>query len=152
MNETHSLEEFRRKFRVAELLVVETASWTWSVRPAQPTLGSGIIALKRHAARLSEATAEEMADLASLCRQVEARIGRCFRHQVMNYLMLMMVDHHVHFHALPRFDGLRDFGGLSWADSGWPSLPAFGETQHADTPGILFAILRALREAAPEAG
>ncbi len=40
------LQDFYAKFRVAELLVLETESWTWSVRPAQPTLGAGIIALR----------------------------------------------------------------------------------------------------------
>ncbi|MFH1330748.1 MAG: HIT family protein [Actinomycetota bacterium] len=148
-----ALVEFRTKFRVAELLVEETAFWTWSVRPAQPTLGAGVIALKRHAPRFSEVTAEEMADLAALVPRVEQAVGRCFRHQVMNYLMLMMVDHHVHFHALPRYDGARDFGGRRWVDDGWPALPAFGAAQHSDAPEILFVVQHALQEAgSPAAG
>lgn len=147
-----ALVEFRTKFRVAELLVGETASWTWSVRPAQPTLGAGIIALKRFAPRFSEVTAEEMADLAALVSRVEQTVGRCFRHRIMNYLMLMMVDHQVHFHALPRYDGARDFAGRRWVDAGWPALPAFGDAQHADSPDVLLAIQSALRETGPGTG
>ncbi len=146
------LQEFYAKFRVAELLVLETESWTWSVRPAQPTLGAGIIALRRPALRMGEVTAEEMADLAKMVPEVERRLARCFRHQILNYLALMMVDHHVHFHALPRYDGPRDFAGRRWVDAGWPALPAFGDAQHADAAEVLVAIQRALKEAgtAPE--
>jgi diadenosine tetraphosphate (Ap4A) HIT family hydrolase len=147
MDET--LEEFRTKFRVAELLVVESSFWTWSVRPAQPTLGAGIVALKRPARRLSAVAPEEMADLAGLVGQVESRLARCFHHQIMNYLMLMMVDHHVHYHALPRYDSPREFAGRRWLDGGWPALPSFGEAQHADAPELLFKIRDALRETAP---
>jgi diadenosine tetraphosphate (Ap4A) HIT family hydrolase len=143
------LQEFYAKFRVTELLVLETESWTWSVRPAQPTLGAGIIALRRPALRMGEVTAEEMADLAKMVPEVERRLARCFRHQILNYLALMMVDHHVHFHALPRYDGPRDFAGRRWVDAGWPALPAFGDAQHTDTAEVLVAIQRALKEAGP---
>jgi diadenosine tetraphosphate (Ap4A) HIT family hydrolase len=146
------LQEFYAKFRVTELLILETESWTWSVRPAQPTLGAGIIALKRYALRMGEVTAEEMADLAEVVRRAEWRLARCFRPQIMNYLALMMVDHHVHFHALPRYEGPRDFAGRRWADAGWPALPAFGDAQHADSAEALVAIRRALQEAGPGEG
>jgi diadenosine tetraphosphate (Ap4A) HIT family hydrolase len=146
------LQEFYAKFRVAELLILESSHWTWSVRPSQPTLGAGVIALKRHALRLAEVTAGEMGDLAGVVQQVEARLSRCFRHQIMNYLMLMMVDHHVHFHALPRYDGPREFAGLPWIDAGWPALPAFGDAQHPDSPEALLEIRRVLREAGTASG
>ncbi|MBM3694766.1 MAG: HIT family protein [Actinobacteria bacterium] len=142
-----ALEEFYAKFRVVELAILETPFWTWSVRPAQPTLGAGVIALKRHAFRLADVTAEEMVDLAGLVGEVEARLACCFGYQIMNYLMLMMVDHHVHFHALPRYDGPREFAGHDWVDAGWPALPAFGDAQHADAPHLLLDIRRVLQEA-----
>jgi diadenosine tetraphosphate (Ap4A) HIT family hydrolase len=146
------LQEFYAKFRVTELLILETEFWTWSVRPAQPTLGAGILALKRLALRMGEVTAEEMADLANVVHQAESRLARCFRHQIMNYLALMMVDHHVHFHALPRYDGPRDFAGRRWVDAGWPALPAFGDAQHADAADLLNVIRRALQEAGAASG
>src|SRR3546814_9403513 len=42
---------------------------------------------------------------------------------LINYLMLMMVDPHVHFHVLPRYDGERSGAGLTVADAGWPAQP-----------------------------
>ena len=66
MTETRTLEEFRAKFRVEELKLLENRSWTWSVRPGQPTLGAGILSLNRYAGKFSDVTAEEMQDLADL--------------------------------------------------------------------------------------
>jgi diadenosine tetraphosphate (Ap4A) HIT family hydrolase len=37
--------------------------------------------------------------------------------------MLMMVDPHVHWHVLPRYEGTRDGPGLAIEDTGWPRLP-----------------------------
>ena len=37
--------------------------------------------------------------------------------------MLMMVDPHVHFHVIPRYDGSRSFGGMSFPDRAWPGPP-----------------------------
>ncbi|MCR6634223.1 hypothetical protein [Devosia sp.] len=40
--------------------------------------------------------------------------------------MLMMVDHDVHFHVLPRYAGAREHEGQSFPDAGWPAAPALG--------------------------
>ena len=65
------LSGFRAKFQVDELLVLRTTAWSWSVRPAQATLGAGILSLNRYAARFSDVTAAEMADLAALLTKLE---------------------------------------------------------------------------------
>lgn len=140
MAETRTLEEFRAKFRVEELKVLENRSWTWSVRPGQPTLGAGILSLNRHAGKFSDVTGEEMKDLAELVGTLEGAIKRAFDHAIMNYLMLMMVDHHVHYHVIPRYEETRSFAGKEWVDNGWPALPLIGDTQHADDPGLLQVI------------
>ena len=144
MGETHTLEDFREKFRVAELLVLDRGGWSWSVRPSQPTLGSGIISLNRYALRLSDVSTEEMAALADLVGKLERAIGACFNHSIMNYLMLMMVDHQVHYHVIPRYDGERWFGGRRWVDNGWPKLPVLSDSQHEDAVGALPGIRDAL--------
>jgi diadenosine tetraphosphate (Ap4A) HIT family hydrolase len=41
--------------------------------------------------------------------------------------MLMMVDRHVHFHVIPRYEGERNSCGISVPDAGWPKAPALGE-------------------------
>ena len=144
MSETNTLCEFRTKFRVEELKVVDTGAWTWSVRPAQPTLGSGIISLNRYALHLSDVTADEMSELAGLIKLVENSIKGTFNHNIMNYLMLMMVDHHVHYHVIPRYDGKRNFAGLEWVDNGWPALPVMPDSQHKDQDGVLAVIQKEL--------
>jgi diadenosine tetraphosphate (Ap4A) HIT family hydrolase len=143
MNETKTLSEFRAKFRVAELEVVNSGAWTWSVRPDQPTLGAGILSLNRHALHLSDVTPDEMAELAGLVSRLETAVKTTFNHNIMNYLMYMMDDHHVHWHAVPRYDGPRLFAGLAWVDNGWPALPVLPDSQHKDEPGAL----RSLRDA-----
>ena len=140
MSTTTTIEEFRAKFRVEELKVMENSSWTWSVRPGQPTLGAGILSLNRYALKLSDVTGEEMKDLADLVRVLEATIQAAFGYNIMNYLMLMMVDHHVHYHVIPRYEEKRSFAGKEWVDNGWPALPLIGDSQHADDPGLLHVI------------
>jgi diadenosine tetraphosphate (Ap4A) HIT family hydrolase len=45
------------------------------------------------------------------------------KYERINYLMLMMVDPHVHFHVIPRYAVAREFGTLSFPDKGWPGPP-----------------------------
>lgn len=137
MTEKETFNEFRAKFRVEELKVLENNSWSWSVRPGQPTLGAGILSLNRYALQFSEVTPAEMKDLASIVGTLERTIKAAFNHDIMNYLMLMMVDHHVHYHVIPRYDGSRAFAGLEWVDNGWPALPVLGDNQHPDEPELL---------------
>ena len=148
IDESAMLSAFRTKFQVAELLIRANDSWTWSVRPAQATLGCGVLSLNRHAARFSEVSRDEMADLSELLRRAEQALAATFAFQAINYLMLMMVDHHVHFHVIPRYPTSRQFAGLDWVDPGWPALPVLGEQQYADQPGVLLQIRDVLREAA----
>src|SRR3546814_16186527 len=46
--------------------------------------------------------------------------------------MLMMVDPHVHFHVLPRYDGERSGAGLTVADAGWPAQLDLGQAVKLD--------------------
>jgi diadenosine tetraphosphate (Ap4A) HIT family hydrolase len=145
MTVTRTLDEFRIKFRVVELMVLENRSWTWSVRPAQPTLGAGVLSLNRYALKLSDVTQEEFSDLAEMIPLVEKRVSTAFNHNIMNYLMLMMVDHHVHYHVIPRYDADRTFSDRQWVDNGWPALPVLADAQHADEPGLLGEIQEKLK-------
>lgn len=130
MGNQDTLTAFREKFRVEELLVFSTRAWSWSVRSAQATLGAGVISLNRFAGRLSEVSPEEMAELAVVVGSAERALAKAFNYQRINYLMLMMVDHHVHYHMIPRYDSFRQFAGLDWVDTGWPSLPDVLSGQH----------------------
>lgn len=152
MEESRMLAEFRGKFQVDELLIAATPAWSWSLRPGQATLGAGVLSLNRYAARLSDVSAAEMSELAELVGILERSVEAAFDYQIVNYLMLMMVDHHVHYHVIPRYQGCRKFAGLVWDDAGWPGFPTLGESQHKDQQGVLTEIRDALRRAAGASG
>lgn len=139
------LSDFRNKFSVEENLIVNTGSWSWSVRPTQPTLGSGVISLNRYALQLSEVTPAEMAELSRLIKTLENTLKKAFDYDIMNYLMLMMVDHHVHYHVIPRYSTSKEFFDLEWDDNGWPSLPILAEKQYSNNPDIIKKIQNSLQ-------
>lgn len=120
---TPEFDAFTAKFRVAELEVRRYKHWTWSVRPAQGTLGASVISLNRPAKQWSEVDAGENAGLSQVVQGIEGAVRRQFNHDKINFLMLMMVDQHVHFHVFPRYTSERQFAGRGWADSAWPKPP-----------------------------
>lgn len=120
--------------------MLRTTAWSWSVRPAQATLGAGVLSLNRYAARFSDVTAAEMADLAALLTKLEQALQSAFAYEAINYLMLMMVDKHVHFHVIPRYPAGRRLAGLEWLDSGWPAMPVLADQQHRERVDVLALI------------
>lgn len=140
---TPAFEAFAAKFRLQELEVRRYKHWTWSVRPAQGTLAASVISLNRPAVSWAEVDAGENAGLSQVVGDVEAVIRRQFDFSKINYLMLMMVDEHVHFHVFPRYSAQRSFAGRTWLDATWPKPP---DLQAGDFgPDILGAIRDTLR-------
>lgn len=130
--------QFLEKFRIKELTVVRTKHWTWSVRPVHPTIGSGIISLNRYCERYSSITNTESEDFANIIRIVENTTEKCYVHEKINYLMLMMVDSHLHYHVIPRYSKATSFHNIIWQDNGWPGPPILSGDIPPDQ--ILFAI------------
>src|SRR5690554_6450742 len=97
------LKEFQKKFRVNEFKIYETDFWIWSLRPHQTTIGSGILSLKRECSTFKELNQEEFCDLKNIVKVVENNLEDIFNYDVINYLMLMMFDKHVHYHIIPRY-------------------------------------------------
>ena len=118
-----NFDNFNAKFNVNELLIVQTDYWRWSVRPAQCTAGSGVLSLKRAAETMSELTAEEGADLIKITKMIESSLKTSFGMEKMNYIMLMMVDLHIHYHVIPRYSKDIEFAGNVFKDLGWPKPP-----------------------------
>lgn len=123
------MEDFKRKFLVKELLIFEGEFWNWSLRPKQPTIGSSIVSLKRHATTVSDITSEEWNELLYIFKLIEERCKKVFSHNVINYLMLMLVDKQIHYHVLPRFDSSTDFNGYLYDDKFWPNPIDFSQEQ-----------------------
>jgi diadenosine tetraphosphate (Ap4A) HIT family hydrolase len=111
------------KFGYPASLLREYASWVVLLRPAQPTLGSLVLACKEDAHSLGAVSAAAFAELSLATAELEAALRRAFDHQKINYLALMMVDPHVHFHVIPRYSEAREFEGVSCRDAAWPKPP-----------------------------
>jgi diadenosine tetraphosphate (Ap4A) HIT family hydrolase len=111
------------KFGYPATLIHEYEHWAVLLRPAQVTLGSLVLAAKSEAAAFGDLPTGAHAELATVTKDIESVLETKIGYQKINYLMLMMVDPHVHFHVLPRYEGQRSFGGLTVVDQGWPGQP-----------------------------
>ena len=121
------MNETIRRFGYPATLIADYAHWVVLLRPAQPTLGSLILAAKSEALAFGELEPEAFAKLGEAVGTIETALHSAVGHDKLNYLMLMMVDPHVHFHVIPRYQGARGGGGLTIADAGWPKAPVLGD-------------------------
>ena len=114
------------KFGHPASVVAQTSLWSVQVRPQQPALGSLVLVCKEPATAFGQLTPAAFAELQTVVARVEKVLKRFTAYQKINYLMLMMVDPHVHFHVLPRYAGPAAFEGGAHADPGWPGPPNLG--------------------------
>ena len=121
------MNETIRRFGYPATLIREYPDWVVLLRPRQATLGALVVACKDEVLRLSDLPLDAFAGLKQVAVDVETTLRAEFDCQRINYLMLMMVDPHVHFHVLPRYDGERSGAGLTVADAGWPGQPDLGQ-------------------------
>ena len=115
------------KFGYPATLIRDYRHWVVLLRPAQPTLGSLVLAAKSDATAFGALPPEAHAELATITAEIETTLNQAVAYQRINYLMLMMVDPHVHFHVIPRYEGEREWGDLSVTDAGWAGPPALGQ-------------------------
>ncbi|KKC25339.1 hydrolase [Sphingomonas sp. SRS2] len=124
------------KFGYPATLIRDYHHWVVLLRPAQPTLGSLVLAAKSDATAFGALPPEAHAELAIIIAEIEAALTRAVTYQKINYLMLMMVDPYVHFHVIPRYEGDREYGGVSVTDAGWAGQPALGQAVALDADQI----------------
>ena len=111
------------KFGYPATLVRDFEYWVVLLRPAQVTLGSLILAAKSDATAFGELPPAAHAELAPVTAYVEQLLSETVAYDRINYLMLMMVDPHVHFHIVPRYEAPRTFESVTVEDMGWPGPP-----------------------------
>ncbi|MBD3762238.1 HIT family protein [Sphingomonadaceae bacterium G21617-S1] len=124
------------KFGFPATLIRDYRYWVVLLRPAQPTLGSLVLAAKSDATAFGDLPPEAHAELATVTKEIETALSGAVRYQKLNYLMLMMVDPHVHFHVIPRHEGERERDGISVTDAGWPGPPTLGQAVALDADQI----------------
>lgn len=120
------------KFGWPASLVHEFDHWLVLARPAQPTLGSLVLAAKYDTTAFGDLPGAAHAELKQASTAIEQALGKLVSYGRLNYLMLMMVDPHVHFHVIPRYEGAREWGGREFIDVGWPKTPALGHAVALD--------------------
>jgi diadenosine tetraphosphate (Ap4A) HIT family hydrolase len=111
------------KFGFPQSLIKEYDHWSVLLRPQQATLASLVLAAKSDATAFSDLPPAAFAEMSGVVRDIEGSLKRFAPYDRINYLMLMMVDPHVHFHVLPRYAVTQAFDGVQFSDGGWPGPP-----------------------------
>ena len=124
------------KFGYPATLVREYHYWVVLIRPAQVTAGSLILAAKGDSTAYGALPAEAFAEQGVIIAEIEESLRDVVNMDKINYLMLMMVDPHVHFHIIPRYRGTRSFAGLELVDHGWPGPPDLKSAVELDSAAI----------------
>ncbi|MEQ8661595.1 MAG: HIT family protein [Gammaproteobacteria bacterium] len=139
------------KFGYPATLLSEYEHWVVLLRPQQATMGALVLAARDTAEAFGDLPVAATTELSRVTRDVESTLAQLFAYDKINYLMLMMVDPHVHFHVLPRYCTARSYRACDFPDPGWPGPPRLD--QHAAPDATTFDALRLdLLEAWPEVG
>jgi diadenosine tetraphosphate (Ap4A) HIT family hydrolase len=128
------------KFGYPATLLREYEHWVLLVRPAQVTAGSLILAAKSEATAYGALPPASFVEQGQIVAELEQLLRRSVKMDKINYLMLMMVDPHVHFHVVPRYQGTRSFAGLTLTDHGWPGPPDLKSAIELDSTALGLAI------------
>lgn len=139
-----------KKFGYPDTLIKEYEHWAVLLRPQQATLGALVLVCKNQADAFSRISAEAFSELKMVTTAIETHLKKDFSYDKINYLMLMMVDHDVHFHVLPRYAGARIFDHKEFHDPGWPGPP---DLSYANKTGenLQQGLLCALRQSFAQA-
>ena len=143
------MNETIRKFGYPATLIRDYAHWVVLLRPAQPTLGSFVLVAKSEARSFPDLPEAAFAELQEAVADIEDALTVGVRHERINYLMLMMVDPHVHFHVIPRYEGERSARGVTVLDIGWPKLPALDQSVSLN-PERIAALVEHFRQCWPQ--
>ena len=130
------MNETIRKFGYPATLVRDYRHWVLLVRPAQVTAGSLNLAAKGDATAYGDLPIDAFTEQGSIVAELEQMLRRVIKMDKINYLILMMVDPHVHFHIFPRYRGTRSFAGLVLTDHGWPGPPDLKSAVELDSAAI----------------
>ena len=120
------LNDTMLKFGAPDTTIHTYSNWLVLLRPAQVTLGSLVLVAREPVTAFSQLSPAGFTELAQVTRDVDTVLSHLFLYDKLNYLMLMMVDPHVHFHVIPRYSENRMYGGLEFTDSAWPGPPDLG--------------------------
>jgi len=117
------INDTMEKFGYPENLVKNYNNWCLCLRMEQVTLGSLVLICKEAAEKFSDISSESFSEFGSIINDLEVNLKKAFSYNKINYFMLMMIDPHVHFHVIPRYNEQKLFKDIIFNDEGWPGLP-----------------------------
>ena len=135
-----ALNETMLKFGAPDTCIHTYSSWLVLLSPAQVTLGALVLVAREPVTAFSRLSETGFTELSRVTRDVEMVLSHLFHYDKLNYLMLMMVDPHVHFHVIPRYGAERRYGGVDFSDNAWPGPPDLARNNRMD--GEIFNRLR----------
>jgi diadenosine tetraphosphate (Ap4A) HIT family hydrolase len=103
--------------------ILTTAHWSVVIRRKQVTLGALVLICRDHVESIGGLSREAAADLPAAAKALESMLQDAFHPDKLNYLALMMVDPHLHFHVLPRYSEERVYHGYRFKDAAWGGPP-----------------------------
>lgn len=133
--------ETLQKLGYPDNVLKEYAHWTVLLRGMQSTAGALVLVCNEAAESMPQVSVAAWQEFPRVTAALERALKDAFQFDKINYLLLMMVDKHVHFHVLPRYEKPRTFEGIEFKDPGWPRAPALGEA--TTVPKEIFEKLRA---------
>jgi len=132
------------RFGYPQTLIREYDHWCVLLRPQQPTLGSLVLVCTQEQTAFSSISQDAFAELKSVTVEIETSLSTFRSFEKINYLMLMMVDPHVHFHVLPRYGSVQTFEGCEFPDKGWPAAPDLSANINLEN-GLMLPLLSELK-------
>lgn len=125
---THRPNHTQVAFGYPDSLIHSYKYWTVHLRPKQATLAALVLVCSEDVHAFSDISVEAASELSQIVRDTEGVLSQLFAYDKINWLMLMMVDPHVHFHIIPRYVDVRTFSHVEFSDPGWPGQPDLGYT------------------------
>ena len=136
-------------------VILSNDFWTLVLNENQATLGHVFFALNRHETDIAHLTDAEVLSLWAFVRETKAALLTLFTPDHFNYMFLMNLTPHVHFHIFPRYGAPREFHGQTFDDSRYGDHydPAESRTlDAASEEALIKALRRALTQPPPTEG
>lgn len=127
--------EFMSKFKPDIRCIKEFDYWIVCIREKQTTLGSAVILLKRETPSVGDILPEESSEFPKVVKWYEEICIKKFGAIKFNYIIMMMYDPFVHYHAFPRYDKKINLFGLEWEDKN--TLNHFASVETLDEKTLL---------------
>mgnify|MGYP001223787849 CR=1 FL=1 len=116
-----NFRNFKKKFLIEELIILESNFWIVSLRPMQTTFGAMVISLKRETNSLSDLTTEESKNFGEILLEISKVNKKYLKTNLSNIFQLMLIDNYVHWHYFPRFKHDCNINKI-YDPIGWPKM------------------------------